>query len=88
MRSGLVAVAIIALALSGCATQRSADQPPLAAGDEWVTIPPATGSNVPRRVRRSELAGQAGGTNLDVISGSALMNSVRPNGPPPNAKGP
>jgi hypothetical protein len=73
----------------GCTTRtvQTTDKAKLAADDDWVTLPPATGSNVPRRVRRSELQAEAQASGVDVISGKALLDQTRPGGPPPGAKG-
>ena len=73
---------------TGCTapSAKAPDAAKTAASDDWVTLPPATGSNVPRRVRRSELQGELNASNVGVISGKTLTDQVRPNGPPPGAK--
>lgn len=57
----------------GCASSKKGS----VAEDEWVTLPPATGSNIPRRVRRSELGTAATSGNVETVSGQALMNQDR-----------
>ncbi len=67
MRKSVLAALALLLTFSGCATQQTTAEEAKAANDEWVTLPPATGSNLPRRVRRAQPAvqdtgGQTGST--------------------------
>ncbi|HVU23302.1 MAG TPA: hypothetical protein VHE13_04195 [Opitutus sp.] len=93
-----VSAALVPLALAitflatepGCATPEKAEAKKKAdADDPWVTLPPKLGSNVPRRVRRSQLTAEeaASVTPTENVSGEAFMRNVRPQGPPPGAKG-
>ena len=72
----------------GCVSPKKTDVAKKTADDdEWVTLPPLLGSNIPRRVRRSELYKQQGSSPVDNVSGEAVMSNVRPQGPPPSAGG-
>ena len=86
--SFLAAVLVLAIE-PGCTTtpKTQASKKTTADKDEWVTLPPALGSNVPRRVRRSQLGSDTTASGVDNVSGEAVMRNVRPEGPPPGAKG-
>ena len=52
--SALLLLVLAAIALAGCTTPpKTAEQK--AKDDEYVYLPPATGSNVPRRVKKADL---------------------------------
>lgn len=72
----LAALALVVFS-TGCTTPSPATKPK-AADDEWVTLPPATGSNVPRRVRRSEIESAGTTSNVQTMGADALQNSMHP----------
>ena len=81
-------VAAILVCDNGCATSPSSPAGKNSvAGDEWVMLPPATGSNIPRRVRRSELGTAATATNVESVSGDALNNPDRSTALPMGSSG-
>ena len=83
----LLAAAIL-MCDNGCATSpNSPAGKKSVASDEWVMLPPATGSNIPRRVRRSELGTAASATNVESVSGEALSNPDRSTALPMGSSG-
>ena len=81
-------VAAILLCDNGCATSPSSPAGKKSvAADEWVSLPPATGSNLPRRVRRSELGTAASATPVDSVSSEALNNPDRSTALPMGSSG-
>jgi hypothetical protein len=65
--------------LAGCMTQPKTDAKN-AADDEYVTLPPKTGSNLPRRVKKSDLlAGKvpdADTSSVGTVSQDDFKNSI------------
>ncbi|HWA88031.1 MAG TPA: hypothetical protein VG710_17515 [Opitutus sp.] len=71
----------------GCTTpQKSAAQQKSDADDPWVTLPPKLGSNVPRRVRRSQLTAEEAASASGNVSSEDLMRNVRPESVPSNVR--
>jgi hypothetical protein len=62
MKSRLLAltfVLMLAMDCGGCAIVEAAKNGGKSKdSDEWVTLPPKTGSNIPRRVRKSDVAAE------------------------------
>jgi hypothetical protein len=55
----LTFVLMLALDCGGCAIVEAAKNGGKSKdSDEWVTLPPKTGSNIPRRVRKSDVAAE------------------------------
>ena len=85
----MVAFAVFAVG-PGCKTPPKSGTSTKVASDEddpWVTLPPPLGSNIPVRVRRSQLPGYKPGVPVDNLNPEAVMDKVRPQGPPPNVGG-
>jgi len=71
MRKPVLAALVLLLTFSGCATPRSTAEKAKAADSEWVTLPPVTGSNLPRRVRRTQPAAPDAGGKTDSTTPAA-----------------
>ena len=68
-------ILITGLVLAGCTTTGS--EKTATADDEWVTLPPETGSRLPRRVRRSEIEKGTTGSKVTVQDATATNEMVR-----------
>jgi hypothetical protein len=86
----VAALLVFAFDCGGCASKPTAK----AKDDgEWVTLPPATGSFLPRRVQKSDLnnLNPASTNNLVTVSSTNFTNSAplvpKAGGPPPGASG-
>jgi hypothetical protein len=75
MRSSVLfcaALTLVALDF-GCATKTAQVKPKAKDDDEWVTLPPATGSYLPRRVRKSDLRNSSvSSSELLVVAGTGV----------------